>query len=101
MVAAAVVFAFIYLKSRFHRWSEHEIWLSFSARSLPATPHKYKKGDVVSTPSGLKLNFILINQLIEYFQVLGRNSMENSGEDSVQRRVAQKNLKDGDIAADI
>ena len=56
---------------------------------------------MVSTPSGLKLNFILIYQLIEYFQVLGRNSMENSGEDSVQRRVAQKNLKDGDIAADI
>ena len=28
-----------------------------SPRSLPATPHKYKKGDVVSTPSGIRKKF--------------------------------------------
>ena len=28
-----------------------------SPRSLPATPHKYKKGDVVSTPNGIRKKF--------------------------------------------
>uniref|UniRef100_A0A0K2TK88 Capicua transcriptional repressor [Xenopus (Silurana) tropicalis] n=2 Tax=Lepeophtheirus salmonis TaxID=72036 RepID=A0A0K2TK88_LEPSM len=28
-----------------------------SPRSLPATPHKYKKGDVVATPSGIRKKF--------------------------------------------
>ena len=28
-----------------------------SPRSLPATPHKYKKGDVVSTPTGIRKKF--------------------------------------------
>ena len=28
-----------------------------SPRSLPSTPHKYKKGDVVSTPSGIRKKF--------------------------------------------
>ena len=28
-----------------------------SPRSLPATPHKYKKGDVVAAPNGIRKKF--------------------------------------------
>lgn len=30
---------------------------SYFSRSLPTTPHKYKKGDVVSTPNGIRKKF--------------------------------------------
>jgi len=61
-----------------------------SPRSLPATPHKYKKGDVVSTPSGIRKK-----------SGLGKNSMANNGGDFAQKKVVQKNLREEATAPDI
>ena len=51
-----------------------------SPRSLPATPHKYKKGDVVSTPTGIRKKFngkqwrrlcsrLVINTLLQFYVI--------------------------------